>query len=43
MKNDQGAVSLEYGLMITLIAVAGAVGVRLLGTQVAALFQGITF
>lgn len=37
-RDDEGATMLEYGLLITLIAVVVAVAAALFGTQVAALF-----
>lgn len=41
MNGDEGAISLEYGLMATLIAVAVAVAVGALGAQVLTLFQNV--
>lgn len=43
MTNDEGAVTLEYGLMITLIGLVAAVGVRLLAPEISALFASVTF
>lgn len=43
MSHDDGAVMLEYGLMVTLIALVASAGVRLLGPEIVALFQSITF
>ncbi|MEE6274589.1 Flp family type IVb pilin [Georgenia wangjunii] len=41
-RKDRGATAVEYGLMVGLIAVVIIVGVTLLGTQLSALFDGIT-
>ena len=38
---DEGATAVEYGLMVALIAVAIIVAVRLLGTNLGALFNSI--
>ena len=38
---EKGATAVEYGLMVGLIAVVIIVAVRLLGTELLALFNGI--
>ena len=38
---EEGATAVEYGLMVALIAVAIIVAVRLLGTNLTALFNSI--
>ena len=40
-REDRGATAVEYGLLVGLIAVVIIVGVRLLGTELLALFNGI--
>lgn len=42
-KDDEGATMVEYGLMVALIAVVVAVGAATLGTNIKALFDGLTF
>ena len=39
---DKGATAVEYGLMVSLIAVVIIAAVRLLGTQLAAIFTAVT-
>jgi pilus assembly protein Flp/PilA len=41
-RNDRGATAVEYGLMVALIAVVIIGAVTLLGTQLSALFTGVT-
>ena len=43
LKNDEGASMVEYGLLVSLIAVVVAVGATTLGTNVRDLFSGLTF
>ena len=43
MASDEGATSLEYGLVASLIAVVAAVAVSSLGVQVLALFRRVVF
>ena len=40
-RDERGATAVEYGLMVALIAVAIIVAVRLLGTNLTALFTSI--
>jgi pilus assembly protein Flp/PilA len=40
-KNDSGATMVEYGLMVSLIAVACIIAVTLLGTNLSAMFTGV--
>jgi len=42
IRNDRGATAVEYGLMVSLIAVAIIVTVGALGTQLSDLFAGVT-
>lgn len=41
-RNDEGATAVEYGLMVSLIAVAIIAAVTLLGTQLVAIFTAVT-
>ena len=41
-KDECGATAIEYGLIATLIAVAIIVGATALGTQLNAVFQGVS-
>ena len=41
-KDESGATAIEYGLIATLIAVAIIVGATALGTQLNAVFKGIS-
>jgi pilus assembly protein Flp/PilA len=41
MRNEQGAVAIEYGLLAALIAVAFFAGAQLLGTSLTELFNNI--
>ena len=40
-RNDEGATAVEYGLMVSLIAVVIVTAVTLLGTNLSTLFTGI--
>ena len=42
-KGDRGAAMVEYGLLIAFIAVIALVAVKVLGTKVSTLFNGISF
>lgn len=42
-KQDRGATMVEYGLLVAFIAIIALAGVKLLGTNLLALFNGITF
>ena len=42
MKKDEGASAVEYGLVVSLIAVAIVVAVKGLGTKVSGIFTSIT-
>ncbi|MDJ0335381.1 Flp family type IVb pilin [Salinibacterium sp. G-O1] len=41
MQNEDGATAVEYGLMVSLIAVVIIAGVTLLGTNLLAVFNGV--
>ena len=41
LKDDEGATLVEYGLVVSLIAVAAIVAIGALGGQVSATFQNI--
>ena len=41
--DDEGAGLLEYGLLVTLIAVVALAGVKVFGLNVSGLFNGISF
>ena len=41
-RDDKGATAVEYGLMVSLIAVAIIAAVTLLGTQLVAIFTAVT-
>ena len=41
LKDDEGATLVEYGLVVSLIAVAAIVAIQSLGTQVSATFNNI--
>jgi pilus assembly protein Flp/PilA len=41
LKDDEGATLVEYGLVVSLIAVAAIVAIGALGTQVSATFNAI--
>ncbi len=41
IKDDEGATLVEYGLVVSLIAVAAIVAITALGTQVSATFTNI--
>ena len=42
LKNDEGATLVEYGLVVSLIAVAAIVAIGALGTKVSATFTAIS-
>lgn len=42
-KKERGATMVEYGLLVAFIAIIALVGVKLLGQNLLALFNGITF
>lgn len=42
-KGERGAAMVEYGLLVAFIAVIALVAVKLLGTRISTLFNGITF
>jgi len=42
LKDESGATAIEYGLIATLIAVAIIVGAGALGTQLNAVFNGLS-
>lgn len=41
MRNEEGATAVEYGLMVSLIAVVIITGVALVGTNLTTLFTGV--
>jgi pilus assembly protein Flp/PilA len=41
LKDEEGAAAVEYGLLAALIAMVVIVGVRLLGTNICGVFNGI--
>jgi pilus assembly protein Flp/PilA len=41
MQDEEGATAVEYGLMVSLIAVVIIAGVALVGTNLLALFNGV--
>ncbi len=41
-RDEKGATAVEYGLMVSLIAVVIIAAVTLLGTQLAAIFTAVT-
>ena len=42
-RKERGATMVEYGLLVAFIAIVALVGVTALGTNLLALFNGITF